>query len=84
MPFFRAIRDEFEDRFTTKNAASGNDFVGFQSNGAVVLRDRRGTLKAEIPNVTEKSETLGDASPTEVSNVAHGRSREAGRFQSSN
>jgi hypothetical protein len=39
-----------------------NRCEGFQSNGAVVLRDRRGTLKAEIPNVSLKSETLGDDS----------------------
>src|SRR5580692_7628007 len=58
--FFRAIGDELSSRLNRKNAASGNEFVGFQSDGAVVLRDRRGTLKAEIPNVSEKSETLGD------------------------
>jgi HK97 family phage portal protein len=45
---------------TTKNISGGNEFVGFQPNGAVVVRDRRGTLKAEIPNVSEKSSTLGD------------------------
>lgn len=55
----RAIGDEFNQRFIRKNAASANEFVGFQSNGAVVVRDRRGTLKAEIPNISEKSETLG-------------------------
>ena len=57
--FFDAIADEFNSRFNRKNAASGNEFVGFQRNGAVVIRDRRGTLKAEIPNVSEKAETLG-------------------------
>jgi HK97 family phage portal protein len=55
----RAIGDEFNHRFSRKDAASANEFVGFQSNGAVVLRDRRGTLKAELPNISEKSETLG-------------------------
>jgi len=57
--FFRAIGDEFNHRFSRKDNASANEFVGFQANGAVVVRDRRGTLKAEIPNVSEKSETLG-------------------------
>jgi HK97 family phage portal protein len=51
---FRAIGDELSNRFSTKNAAAGNEFVGFQSSGAVVLRDRRGTLKAEIPQADEK------------------------------
>jgi HK97 family phage portal protein len=60
MPFFRAIGDELKSRFSQKDALSANEFVGFQGNGAVVLRDRRGTLKAEIPNVSEKSETLGN------------------------
>jgi len=45
---------------TTKDTAPVNRFEGFQSNGAVVLRDRRGTVKAEIPEVSLKSETLGD------------------------
>jgi hypothetical protein len=58
-PIFRAIGAEFNRRFTSKNVAPGNEFVGFQSDGAVVVRDRRGTLKAEIPNISTKSETLG-------------------------
>jgi HK97 family phage portal protein len=33
---------------------------GFTEDGRVVLRDRRGSRKAEIPNISEKSETLGD------------------------
>jgi HK97 family phage portal protein len=57
--FFRAIGDELNHRFSRKDTGSVNRFEGFQSNGAVVVRDRRGTLKAEIPNVSEKSETLG-------------------------
>jgi hypothetical protein len=36
---------------------------GFQANGAVVLRDRRGALKAEIPDVSEKGmHGMGDDS----------------------
>jgi hypothetical protein len=31
-----------------------NRYEGFTANGAVVLRDRRGTVKAEIPDVAEK------------------------------
>src|ERR1700733_4090883 len=50
--FLKAVR-----RFVTadqKNTATVNTLEGFQSNGAVVLRDRRGTAKAEIPEVEEK------------------------------
>jgi hypothetical protein len=36
-----------------------NSYEGFQSNGAVVLRDRRSTTKAEIPDVDLKSEGFG-------------------------
>jgi hypothetical protein len=57
---FRANGDEFNQRFNRKNAAPGNEFVGFQSNGAVVVRDRRGTLESEIPDMSTKSETMGD------------------------
>jgi HK97 family phage portal protein len=57
---FRAIGDEFNDRFSRKDTAPVNTFEGFTSAGAVIVRDRRGTLKAEIPNVSEKSETLGN------------------------
>jgi hypothetical protein len=37
-----------------------NHVEGITSDGRVVLRDRRGTRKAEVPNVNLKSETLGD------------------------
>ena len=56
---FRAIGDELNQRFNRKKASSTNELIGFRDNGAVVSRDRRGTLKVEIPNVSEKSETLG-------------------------
>jgi hypothetical protein len=36
------------DRIDQKDTQSVNRYDGFQSNGAVVLRDRRGTAKAEI------------------------------------
>jgi hypothetical protein len=57
---FRAICDEFNHRFSRKDTAPVNSFEGFNSACAVMLRDRRGTLKAEIPNVSEKAGTLGD------------------------
>jgi hypothetical protein len=41
-----------------KDTAPLNGFEGFQGNGAVDVRDRRGTLKSEIPEVVEKS--IGD------------------------
>jgi hypothetical protein len=37
---FRAIGDEFNNRFRQKETVPVNAFAGFQSNGAVVLRDR--------------------------------------------
>src|SRR5438045_1055727 len=55
--FFRALADRLE-----KNTQPLNRYEGFQGNGAVVLRDRRGTAKSEIPNVSEKANggTLSD------------------------
>ena len=50
-------------RFVTadqKDTAPVNTFEGFQGNGAIVLRDRRGTAIAEIPEVTEKGYGGGD------------------------
>jgi len=58
--FFGSIREEFASRFSRKDALSTNGFVDFQYNGTVVVRDRRGALKAQLPNVSEKSETLGN------------------------
>jgi hypothetical protein len=46
-------------RTSRKDTLPVNRYEGFQGNGAVVLRDRRGTVKAEIP-ISTKSETLGD------------------------
>ena len=43
-----------------KDTIPVNTFEGITDTGAVVLRDRRGTRKAEIPKVDLKSETLGD------------------------
>jgi hypothetical protein len=57
---FRAIRDEIKSRESQKDTLFTKEFAGFQSNGAVVLRNRRSTLKAEIPNLSEKAETLGN------------------------
>ena len=45
---------------STKDTAPVNRYEGFTSNGAVVLRDRRGTSKAEIPDVDTKGITMGD------------------------
>jgi HK97 family phage portal protein len=43
-----------------KNTAHVNRYEGFTERGEVVLRDRRGTAKAEIPHVSEKGIALGD------------------------
>jgi hypothetical protein len=42
-----------------KDTAPVNRYEGFTANCAVVLRDRRGTSKAEIPDIDLKSESLG-------------------------
>jgi hypothetical protein len=47
--FFRAIGDELKTRFNQKDTVPVNHYEGFTSSGAVVLRDRRGTLKARNP-----------------------------------
>ena len=52
----RAIGDEFNQRFSRKDTVPVNKLVGLHADGAVVLRDRNSTLKAEIPNISEKSE----------------------------
>src|ERR1700728_391423 len=49
------------DSLTTKDTAPVNRFEGFTASGAVVLRDRRGTRKAEIPTADEKSFGGSDA-----------------------
>jgi len=55
---FRAIGDEFNGRFGRKDTAPLTRFEGFTSEGVIVLRDRRGTRKAETPDVDTKSSTL--------------------------
>ena len=52
--FLRSIADRIE----RKETLPVNRYEGFKENGAIVLRDRRGTVKAEIPLVSEKS--MGD------------------------
>ena len=56
-----------------KDTAPVNRPEGFQSNGAVVLRDRRSTRKAEIPVADEKffggSDALAIYRPTGAKSV---------------
>jgi hypothetical protein len=40
-----------------KDTLPVNRYEGFTAAGQMILRDRRGTRKAEIPNVDLKSET---------------------------
>jgi hypothetical protein len=54
--FLRTIADVIE----RKDTVPVNSYEGFQGNGAVVLRDRRGTAKAEIPDVDLKASFGGD------------------------
>jgi hypothetical protein len=37
-----------------KDTLPVNRYEGFKDDGAVTLRDRRGTAKAEIPNVSKR------------------------------
>lgn len=48
------------DYVSEKDTVPVNRYEGFTPTGAVVLRDRRGTRRAEIPSVSEKGVTLGD------------------------
>ena len=43
-----------------KDTVPVNQYEGFQSNSAVVMRDRRGTRKAEIPEADTKGFNGGD------------------------
>ena len=64
MPFLRAIGGALKSRCNQKDIVPVNRYEGFQSNGAVVLRDRRrGTVKAEIPMSKRRasSESATDA-----------------------
>jgi HK97 family phage portal protein len=56
--FLRTIADRIEAN--RKGTITPNRFVGTTTQGAVVLEDRRGTRKAEIPNVDTKSSVLGN------------------------
>jgi hypothetical protein len=75
--FLRAIGDEFKSRLGQKDTAPVNRYEGFQGNGADVLRDRRGTSKAEIPDVDEKgfagSDPLAIYKPTGAKTVSASR-----------
>jgi hypothetical protein len=68
---------------STKDTAPVNRYEGFTSNGAVVLRDRRGTSKAEIPDVDTKGITMGDDpliyKPTGAKSVVASISRKSAR-----
>jgi hypothetical protein len=55
--FLRTIADGLEN-----STQPLNRYESFKGDGAIILRDRRGTAKAEIPNVNEKANggTLSD------------------------
>jgi len=48
------------DNANSKDTHPLNRYDGFTREGAIVRRDRRGTLKAEIPDVDTKSHGMGD------------------------
>src|SRR5579884_994502 len=51
----------FADRIERKDTVPLNRYEGFTGRGEIVMRDRRGTLKAELPTVETKSSTLSDS-----------------------
>src|SRR5690349_21813474 len=57
--FLAAIIQRTQNPHTT-TTVPGHRYEGFTDSGAIVLSDRRGTRKAEIPDVSTKSETLSD------------------------
>jgi hypothetical protein len=56
--FFKCFQRTANPHSTTTQPS--HRYEGFTEDGKVVLRDRRNTRNAEIPNVDLKSETLGD------------------------
>jgi hypothetical protein len=42
-----------------KDTAPVNSYLGFTGNGAIIVRDRRGTAKAAFPDADEKGVSLG-------------------------
>jgi HK97 family phage portal protein len=56
--FLQRILTRTENPHSTSTVPA-NRYEGFNTNGGIVLRDRRGTLKAEIPDVDTKSAGMG-------------------------
>src|ERR1700731_72862 len=54
--FLRSIADSIDQ----KETLPVNRVEGFKENGAVILRDRRGTAKTETPSAAEKGIPLSD------------------------
>jgi HK97 family phage portal protein len=50
--------------FSQKDTAQVNTYEGFKGNGAIVMRDRRGTVKEEIPDVDSKG--FGGSDPLAI------------------
>jgi HK97 family phage portal protein len=74
MPWLNRIFTRSDNPHGTSSASS-NRYEGFNSAGAIVLRDRRGTSKAEIPEVDEKgfgggSDPLAIYKPVGAKNVS--------------
>jgi hypothetical protein len=53
--FLRALNP-----FSRKDTAQVNRYEGFTGNGRIVMRDRRGTVKAEVPDADTKAFGMGD------------------------
>jgi Phage portal protein len=47
------------DSVSRKDIIPVNSYEGFPAGGQIVLRDRRGTVRAEVPHATEKSADMG-------------------------
>jgi hypothetical protein len=52
--------DEFKNRLGRKETVPVHRLEGFRGDGAVVLRDRRGTAEADFPDIDEKGLTGSD------------------------
>ena len=56
--FLSRILRRTDNPHSTSNVPA-NRYEGFNANGAIVLSDRRGTRKAEIPDVDTKALGMG-------------------------
>jgi hypothetical protein len=66
MPRFLSRILQRTDNPHSTSTVPANRYEGFNANGAIVLSDRRGTRKAEIPDVDVKGSTFGGSDPLAI------------------